>query len=85
MKFLKPKFWKQKKSLLALFLLPFSFIYQILFFIKKKLTSVNSFEIPVICVGNIYLGGTGKTPLSIFLAKWVNFTQETSSNNKKVL
>ena len=69
MKFLKPKFWEQKKSLLAFFLLPFSFVYQTLFFIKKKLTSVNSFEIPVICVGNIYLGGTGKTPLSIFLAK----------------
>ena len=69
MKFLKPKFWEQKKSLITFFLLPFSFVYQILFYIKKKITTVNSFEIPIICVGNIYLGGTGKTPLCIFLAK----------------
>tara|TARA_Y100000591_G_scaffold327817_1_gene353038 strand:- start:844 stop:1770 length:927 start_codon:yes stop_codon:yes gene_type:complete len=69
MKFLKPKFWEQKKSFLAFFLLPISFVYQILFFIKKRFTKVNSFEIPIICVGNIYVGGTGKTPLSILLAK----------------
>ena len=83
MKFLKPKFWEQKKSLLTFFLLPFSFVYQILFFIKRKLTTVNSFEIPIICVGNIYLGGTGKTPLSIFLAKELTLREKYPAIIKK--
>ena len=37
--------------------------------IKKKMTKVRSFKIPIICVGNIYTGGTGKTPISIHIAK----------------
>ena len=32
---------------------------------KRYLTSTHKSTIPVICVGNIYLGGTGKTPLCI--------------------
>ena len=72
MKFLKPKFWEQKKSLLTFFYYLFVCLSNS-FFIKRKLTTVNSFEIPIICVGNIYLGGTGKTPLSIFLAKELTY------------
>ena len=66
MKFKKPKFWDDnKKSFLAILLLPFSFLYLIIFWLLKFLTfsKNNKFEIPIICVGNIYLGGTGKTPL----------------------
>ena len=35
--------------------------------IKKRFTSKHSFKIPIICIGNIYLGGTGKTPFCIEL------------------
>ena len=69
MKILKPKFWEKNNNLISLSLLPISFFLQLLSIIKKKLTSEHSFKIPVICIGNIYLGGTGKTPLSILVAK----------------
>ena len=77
MKILKPKFWEKDNSLISLLLLPISFFLQILIKIKKKLTFEHSFKIPVICIGNIYLGGTGKTPLTIFIAK------ELRKHNKK--
>ena len=65
---LKPKFWKKDKvSLIALILIPFSYLYWCLFIIKKKLNKKKFFPIKVMCVGNIYLGGTGKTPFSIEL------------------
>ena len=64
MKFHKPKFWDKKSlSFWSLLLFPFSFIYFILLNINK-IKKAKKFDIPVFCVGNIYLGGTGKTPLS---------------------
>ena len=65
MQLIKPKFWDKKHSLLSILLFPFSLIYQLIFFIKKNLTFKRKLFIKVICVGNIYLGGTGKTPTCI--------------------
>ena len=65
----KPKFWDKKIGLISIFLFPLSLIFIFLIFVKKKITKKRSFKIPIICVGNIYVGGTGKTPTSIFLAK----------------
>ena len=68
MKITKPKFWSQKKNLFSILLYPISLIVQIYISLKKKFCSKKKFRIPVICVGNIYIGGTGKTPLSILLS-----------------
>ena len=66
MNFFKPKFWdKTEISLFSLFVYPITLIIKLLTFLKPLLTKKNQCSIPVICVGNIYLGGTGKTPLSI--------------------
>jgi len=66
MNFFKPKFWdKTEISLFSLFLYPITLIIKLLTFLKPFLTKKNQCSIPVICIGNIYLGGTGKTPLSI--------------------
>ena len=68
MKINKPKFWDDKIGFISVLLLPFSLVFFLIVFLRKKFTKNLKFKIPVICVGNIYLGGTGKTPLSIFLA-----------------
>tara|TARA_B100000963_G_scaffold360190_1_gene390119 strand:- start:1133 stop:2062 length:930 start_codon:yes stop_codon:yes gene_type:complete len=65
MKLKKPKFWDEKYNLITLLLVPLTIIFYFLTIIIKKITTAKKFKIPVICIGNIYLGGTGKTPLAI--------------------
>ncbi|QIZ21247.1 tetraacyldisaccharide 4'-kinase [Candidatus Pelagibacter giovannonii] len=65
MKLKKPKFWDYKKpSFLSYLLLPFSIILGLIAKIKSKPKFFNS-KIKTICIGNIYIGGTGKTSLTI--------------------
>ena len=65
MKLKKPKFWDHKKpSFFSYLLLPFSIILGLITKIKSKPKFSNS-KIKTICVGNIYIGGTGKTSLAI--------------------
>ncbi len=66
----KPSFWDlPKPNFLSYLLIPFSLpiiVRNLLFqFLKKKKSS----NIKTICVGNIYLGGTGKTPLTIKISE----------------
>ena len=65
----KPKFWDYKKpNLTAYLLLPIaSTISAINSLIKNS--NQKKYKIKTICIGNIYLGGTGKTSLSIKLNK----------------
>ena len=69
MKLNKPKFWNDNKNLISKILTPLSQIFIFVSWIRKIFYKKTKFNIPVICVGNIYIGGTGKTPLSILLAK----------------
>ncbi|MGB1204109.1 MAG: tetraacyldisaccharide 4'-kinase [Chitinophagales bacterium] len=54
-------------SLLKKILLPFSFLYALImafrnFLYDKKMLKSESFDIPSIAIGNLSVGGTGKTP-----------------------
>ena len=65
MKLKKPKFWDYKKpSFFSYLLLPLSITIDLITKINSKPKYPNS-KIKTICVGNIYIGGTGKTSLTI--------------------
>lgn len=69
------KIW-QKKTFLAYLLWPLSFVYGIFIFLRHKLyqmhlLKINHLSVPVIVVGNITVGGTGKTPVVIALARFL--------------
>ena len=65
MKLRKPKFWDYKKpNLYAVLLWPISILIQLFIRINLK-KNKTKFKIKTICIGNIYVGGTGKTSLCI--------------------
>lgn len=69
------KAWRKQSSWLWL-LLPFAFLYCIISNLQKKLyqlglKKVYYSNVPVIVIGNITVGGSGKTPLIICLVRFL--------------
>ena len=68
MRFKKPKFWDLKKpNFLSYILMPFTIPVKINNILLNLKSSKKKNKIKSICIGNIYLGGTGKTPATIKL------------------
>lgn len=66
-----PQFWT-KKNLASFALLPLSLIYFLGFCLVKFFTKTVKISKPVICVGNLIAGGSGKTPTAIAIGKILN-------------
>ena len=65
MNFKKPKFWDYPGlSVWSIILYPLSLLFLFTSSILRILKVEKKFPIPIICIGNIYVGGTGKTPLA---------------------
>ena len=62
-----PKFWDKKSSLLSYLLIPFGKCYAWSIARRFKRAKPYQAPVPVICVGNISVGGTGKTPVCLSL------------------
>jgi len=73
MKFKKPKFWDfNKPNWIAYLLTPLTIPIRINNYLLNLKTKKYPSKIFTICVGNIYVGGTGKTPTTIKLYKILN-------------
>tara|TARA_B100000579_G_scaffold33813_1_gene23610 strand:- start:856 stop:1785 length:930 start_codon:yes stop_codon:yes gene_type:complete len=84
MKLYKPNFWDESNiSIISILLYPISLILRLLFLVKSSVVKKIEFSIPVICVGNIYIGGTGKTPLTIKIFELVKKMQKNPIVIKK--
>ena len=59
-----PKFWRSK-NIIALALSPFSILYSWISRARYVIQKPNRYSSKIICIGNITLGGSGKTPLAI--------------------
>jgi tetraacyldisaccharide 4'-kinase len=57
------------QKLISLLLLPLTFIYCIVIYTKNLFIKKINFPIPIISIGNLIVGGSGKTPITIALAK----------------
>lgn len=63
-----PLFWKNKDSLCGVLFSPFAMLYQWITSQRERFSKSTRIPIPVICIGNIVLGGAGKTPVTIMMA-----------------
>lgn len=72
------------KKIIIVFLMPLSFFWSAFYQIRRfcyeyGLFVQNSFKVPIVSIGNITFGGTGKTPFTLWIAKYLE------EQNKKVM
>ena len=66
-----PDFWTRRGPI-SVMLLPAALLWAAATMIRKLLAHEATVALPVICVGNLSAGGTGKTPISALLYDQLN-------------
>jgi len=64
--FYRPKWYHWSIGFL---LLPLSLLYAFIMWIRRRIVKPKSFDIPMVSIGNLLVGGSGKTPMTIVLAR----------------
>ena len=64
--FYRPKWYHWSVGIL---LLPLSILYASVMWVRRRVTKPKSFDIPIVSIGNLLIGGSGKTPMTIALAQ----------------
>ena len=65
-----PKFWYQKKNTIySRSLYFFSLLFRLGTKIRNLINHTNKSPLPIICIGNIVIGGAGKTPVALKVGK----------------
>ncbi|MEI8295411.1 MAG: tetraacyldisaccharide 4'-kinase [Alphaproteobacteria bacterium] len=72
-----PAFWHKKSSLAAIVLSPLGFLYGVVASIKQRVSRPQKLGVPVLCIGNAVLGGAGKTPTAIAIARMLQSSGHT--------
>jgi len=84
MNFKKPEFWDYSGlSIWSIILYPLSLLFLFASLVIRLLKIQKKFPIPIICVGNIYVGGTGKTPLASEIFKIIKSSGKNPGFVKK--
>lgn len=65
-----PKFWQKENTFLSRILSPLGRLYA--WGVRRRIKKIKPYEakIPVVCVGNLVVGGVGKTPLAVSIAEY---------------
>lgn len=66
----------QSRNLVSVLLLPLSLVFATLAFLRRSayrlgIRKIHRFDVPLVVVGNITVGGTGKTPLVVWLVRFL--------------
>jgi tetraacyldisaccharide 4'-kinase len=64
-----PSFWYEPRGFLSFLLRPFGYLYGKGVSLRQIFSKTQRFSVPIISVGNIVCGGSGKTPVAIAIAK----------------
>ena len=67
-----PEFWYKdnlSSKIQSILFFPFSIMWIIISLLKNILTKKYKSKLKVICIGNLTIGGTGKTPFALYIYK----------------